>query len=760
MPSARPGRRAKTAVATYAPEKPTAAPQPKQLRQPANKVNVSDTSDPIDIVHASWRFIHVYLFLRHFQKQLNLPAVKLSKLESLFIGPPVTDASTDSPSTEPSATDPSAVDADLQKQWAKLLIPLLACVYADDRGHINESNYQQKLYKFYFNHSLDTLVQQVLERQTVRFHMEQLTVVERLFAMQDLIDHVFDTGHGAYWRNEVEADTMRHRPLGKDSDGWTYWLISDLRLYREIPGATKKENDDYTFELLASDVEQWEAYMTKWSKSKKPAEKFLSEQLGIVGAVAVERLIARKAAQEREAARLERARLYEITPKKRSRRIEVKSEADEQRRAVEDHAQNELEMEAARLAQERFDRDAELERDRKDMSIAESKLRELVRQFIGDKIHERIKNLDPSDVKELNRWQQISSRLKKSPTFEDIVDKFKDWVLLLHNDALLTVEFPLDTSSSQNPPDIFSTASDNGQQSEDQTSNLDAQGGHTVVHQPEDNITTPHQLPVGEPSLSIPLPTMPHIHTHTHNDQSDLPIQNGQPMSDELPQVQPRLESKPLTTPMHETSQPPTQSPASQLPGLPIESTVTSASPALPIDPNHTADAKPVSWSFQGLAPKSPAHDHDDKQSKAPIKVKARVGRARKFKLPKLYKRDLHLPFSHILHFTGPATESGLADPTVRFMLYAMVTNLRQLESVQKFEKRPDRRKRKKTLPPLPPFYTIQRDLLLDAYKDKGGFQQWLTDMDEAMNKIDPFWVEVKRHAYSLFGTVFAPKSS
>ncbi|KAI8074029.1 hypothetical protein BC940DRAFT_343578 [Gongronella butleri] len=541
MPSARPVRRAKANVTSYKPPVSKAASkaapkQPAPSKEPI--IAITDASPPRDIVNASWRFLYIYQFLAQFHKFLNLPAIKLDTLESLLAA--------DQPAEQ--LDDESRYD----KKWARVLVPLLACVNADDRGHVTEVNFGKKLYSFFFNHSLDTIVQGVLTKTADAevIDMNTLTVIERLYVLQDLVDHIFETGHGLVWRNEIQPEDMRCYPLGKDTDGWTYWLISDIRLYREIPGAAKKSDDDYTFELVAKDTNQWQEYMKKWSvKSKRPAERHLAEQLQEIGAIVVEKLEQRRLWKLKEEAKLERQRQYELIPKKRSRRIETKVEEDERLREKEEQVQTEVDLELLRLEQERIERDAQVAEDTKAMSIEEAKLRDYVHQLVQAKTQEHIAALQPNDAQGNAHWQQVRARMKKTATYEEIVDKLKDWTLFVQPEQQVycSPDEPITYVDPNAPLPVIPTQSEQIKpENEDHTSDVDidddnANAAAPVQPQPQPTTENSNPEPSIEKSEPVKAESTSETATTAETAAPELKSQPSQPETSSTAHPEPNL---------------------------------------------------------------------------------------------------------------------------------------------------------------------------------------------------------------------------
>ncbi|CAO3612979.1 unnamed protein product [Cunninghamella echinulata] len=85
MPS-RHSRKAKSNIESYG---------EKNKRTPAQflQLLLLQIHHHLDILHASWKFLYIFQFLTLFRTQLNLPAISIERLESLFLFQPTTDSS-------------------------------------------------------------------------------------------------------------------------------------------------------------------------------------------------------------------------------------------------------------------------------------------------------------------------------------------------------------------------------------------------------------------------------------------------------------------------------------------------------------------------------------------------------------------------------------------------------------------------------------------------------------------------------------------
>ncbi|RUS15120.1 hypothetical protein BC937DRAFT_92875, partial [Endogone sp. FLAS-F59071] len=92
----------------------------------------------------------------------------------------------------------------------------------------------------------------------------------------------------------------------------------------------------FFLQKLARTPEDWHGWMERFKTSRKVVERSLCEMLSEYGEEAIAEIEAQKVARAREKERLEKLRLLEAMPKKRSSRIESKKkEVEEQQRAEE-----------------------------------------------------------------------------------------------------------------------------------------------------------------------------------------------------------------------------------------------------------------------------------------------------------------------------------------------------------------------------------------------------------------------------------------
>ncbi|KAI9300154.1 hypothetical protein BJ944DRAFT_244467 [Cunninghamella echinulata] len=306
-----------------------------------------------------------------------------------------------------------------------------------------------------------------------------------------------------------------------------------------MPISPRKKETDYTFELIADNIEDWEKWINKYSKkSPKSLDKKLSDNLQEHGEPIIQKLEARKAAKLREEIRLEKAKIFEMIPRKKSRRLVVKSEEDDKKRQLEEMERAQIEYEILQREQEIKEQEEQLEREKQAMQIEEARLREEVYQLIDSMIakkHSHNSNNDMSgnsetDIADNNnnnnnnnsedpddpsasldeaQLKQLRSKLKKSATYDEMIGKLKGWATLLNDDyqiyladeeeSYIDVEMKdsqpianmdIDQSKTENTSNNNSNNSDNSIRLDQQTivQNSDINDGQLQKTEPQEKI--------------------------------------------------------------------------------------------------------------------------------------------------------------------------------------------------------------------------------------------------------------------------------
>ncbi|KAI8086568.1 uncharacterized protein BX664DRAFT_336165 [Halteromyces radiatus] len=842
--SSRHVRKAKSAISSYNEKRhQQTTPRSKKPTQSTSVINVTDASTPEEILHSSWKFLYIYQFLTQFQHQLGLPSISIDHMESLLLFRP--DPSTDDMaeqnlsvddnqnsfndsnevlSRESSVLGSSSVISDqfnnstkLQHTLAKLLVLILASLSDDKKNKITENNYPQYIYKYLYHHSLDERVQDILGRYTDSIDFVRLSIVDKIYVLKDLVDSIFETGTALIWKNELASEDMRAFPMGKDSDGWSYWIFGGSRLYREIQLSPRKKETDYTFQLIAKTEEEWRTWMNKFSlDSPKALERHLAENLQEHGSVIIQKIESRRAAKLREEAKLEKARKLDLLPRKRSRRIEVKSEEDDRRRQLEEMERAQLEFEEAEREREQRELEEQLEKEKQEMQIEEARLKEEVYQLLDAMVtqeyHKKqlVSQTDTTnkngveDDDKITKLKQLRTKLKKSATLEETVEKLKGWNSLLEEGYKIAIH-PLTSAPNSTKVDI----------QHESTNAVSPDLSIPVVTQPENQLTEgtgSQAIPLSDTinaleSSSIMMPdtqTQTLATTNTNDDLSTQSVQ--QPVINRISNSVETMDSSVISATSSQAQSsgnedltiqsipqtifdvPSTSSAPETLESTPMTSTTTTttttvpsssqlvtttsmATPTLPRDDFKTipSDISPIT---QQQAPEQATIlTTTPVISTAPTKTAPVVkrGRPRKVKKPTVDKSALSLTFSDVLRFTGNGSKSDLKDPLLKLILTTMISQIRQYAANSELERRKEKKsgnKRKKSVIPVMDMYTVHKKLLLGKYVPesiddteeshnvKSAFESWLSDMDLVLARNDPITLDLKKFSYDLFISV------
>ncbi|KAI8336550.1 hypothetical protein BC941DRAFT_502789 [Chlamydoabsidia padenii] len=763
MPS-RHNRKAKVAVNTYNEKKiQKAPPRTKNLQQSTPAITVTDASPPEDILHSSWKLLYIFQFLTLFRQHLNLPAISLDHLESLLLSQnyeinkggdtasqpqdQTVDDHGNKNSTYFSSRESSVVDGSIEQQersLAKLIVPIMISLYNDKkRKPINDSNYPHYIYNYLYNHSVEEDIQEILGRYPDSIPFSRLALLDKIAILKELVDSVFETGAALEWKNTLPPEDMRAFPMGKDSEGWSYWIFGDSRLYREMAISPRKKETDYTFQLLATTTTEWTTWMTKFSnKSSKPAERALASNLHEYGTMMVQKMEAKEAAKLRENAKMERAKQLDMLPRKRSRRIEVKSEIEEKRRQLEELEQAQWEYEEAQRELERKQQEDQAERDKQAMQIEEARLKEDVYQALDRKIIETrqlehlqsdttttnaIDDGNDGDGNWIKRLKYLRTKLKKSASYEDVVDKATGWATLLDGDYKV-VATPLNFLSATNQEEEDELI-DVGEplKAPVETSNIIVYG-NVSPPPPSEN-----QQPVSEHLLSAPSGTA----TPQTIDCKEISTSNKDVAAEDT------LKSTTSVTPLakSDSDRPPTTD-TTEISSLsqPFTATGSTTLDSITSSEDTTTTSNTINPSI------------------------VKRGRPRKIKQPVVDIKVLP-SFTDALNFTGNGVKSDLKDPLLKLIICTLISQARQHPIIADAELRHAKKsgkKRKATLVTAPmDLYTIHKKLLLGQYNTEttengsglttngpesnqiltdglSAFEYWLKDMDALPNKGDP----------------------
>ncbi|KAL7316978.1 hypothetical protein PS15m_003389 [Mucor circinelloides] len=408
-----------------------------ERRVPRKKleIHVDETSSPEAILHASWEFISAFQFFNTFKSYFHLPKrLSIEKLELAMLAGKddeqqqqllqedeaedehavhlKRESSVLSQQSNASATTPQPTRNYLADFMIHILLPLLT---QRQKTLINADNYEQFIADVFpdFTHFADM---NVLDKIKVLKSIEMAHVE---ISDPDLVS----------LQNFESCQELRFAPLGTDYEGWVYWYFGDYRLYREIPlpmgkkAATISDTSEFTFELMCSTINEWKDTIEKFKPTKRTASRQLASAITALGKEIIAKLEAREEQRLRHEAKMKRARELELIPKKRSRRLEVKSDEQAKRQKILDEAREKEELEEQQ--RKKLAKEAKLaaDRDRQEMQAEETKLRKELFGIITDFILQGQET--EADMKPLKA--PINSKTSE----KERVDKMKGWIKLL-----------------------------------------------------------------------------------------------------------------------------------------------------------------------------------------------------------------------------------------------------------------------------------------------------------------------------------------
>ncbi|KAG1425078.1 hypothetical protein G6F58_002081 [Rhizopus delemar] len=315
-------------------------------------ISVTEKSSPDKILQSSWLFLTTFQFFSIFQNYFELPTLDIEELEQALIQP-----------------DTSAL---LETVIVRILAPLLS------RRSVNRENYEKHL--------------QDLFPDVAPFHT--LSIVDKIKLLKRIEEANLETEDFLSWKNEVNVDELRLSPLGKDIEGWSYWYFGGNRLYRETPipngkkGMQTLKNNQFTFELVCSSLEEWEKIMNRFQPSKKIAPRELSEKIIEIAEKIIGRIKAKEIAKVKQEAKLKRAKELESIPKKRSRRLEVKFEEEAKRQKVEEIANQQAILEEIERKNQEKEVKKLKEEEKQKLKTEDARLRIQVSDYVKKKLSE------------------------------------------------------------------------------------------------------------------------------------------------------------------------------------------------------------------------------------------------------------------------------------------------------------------------------------------------------------------------------------
>ncbi|KAG1440245.1 hypothetical protein G6F56_012002 [Rhizopus delemar] len=201
-------------------------------------VLVNEESSPDKILCSSWLFLTSFQFFSLFKTYFKLDNLTIEELEEALLQPEPNDR--------------------LKTVLILIISPLLSNV---KKHLINTENYETYLFSLFPEFGTCFATLSIIDKIKLFKKIEE--------ANMENVNEQFLT-----WRNnEVDEKSLRLSSLGKDSEGWSYWNFGN-RLYRETPisigkRATKTiQENQFTFELVCSTVEEWEKLLEDLQQKK------------------------------------------------------------------------------------------------------------------------------------------------------------------------------------------------------------------------------------------------------------------------------------------------------------------------------------------------------------------------------------------------------------------------------------------------------------------------------------------------------------
>ncbi|KAF7725022.1 histone acetyltransferase [Apophysomyces ossiformis] len=333
----------------------------------------------------------VKLLKRTAKSKPTLPEITIDNLEAALLKQKLPEGS--------SLTEPGAFSNELQTPLTvrQIVLKLLPCVLNfESKEYVNEDNYNQYLAEFLREYSSHLAVH--YGEQTDFASLEIHVQVEIL---KTLVDAVLDANDDALrpWKSQVPAA-----------------------------------------EMICETIEDWHKWMAKFStSSRKPAERELAMQLQQIGSIAVRSLQAQQAAKVRREAKLKRMKEIEVTPRKRSKRLEKKYDKELEVRKMEEIQRQQQELEAIQRRHEKEKKEKLKEQEQEQIALAERNLKTQVYQIVDDLRTEYmrkhcVQNGRRSRVIENEKlafFTYLSEKLSRSAGEKDRINKMRGWASLL-----------------------------------------------------------------------------------------------------------------------------------------------------------------------------------------------------------------------------------------------------------------------------------------------------------------------------------------
>ncbi|ORE02591.1 hypothetical protein BCV72DRAFT_265106 [Rhizopus microsporus var. microsporus] len=370
-------------------------------------ISVTENSSPEQILRSSWLFLSTFQFFFLFQDYFELSSLNIEQLENAMMQ--------------------QESNEFLKQFMCHVLTPLLS---SNQRRAINPDNYEQYLF---------TLFPEFGPK------FQKLHVVDRIQLLKRIEEAHLENNSEDFlaWKNSMDVNELRVAPLGKDDAGWNYWYFGDTRLYREIPVSNGKKglkeitNNQFTFELVCSNLEDWERIVESFRTAKRKARE-LSEKIIELGEEMIARIKSREAAKLKQEARLKRAKELEQIPKKRSRRLEAKYEEEAKRQKVEEIASQQAILEEIERQKRVREAKQQREEEQRQYRTEDARLKMDVSNYIKQKMNEA------EEDDERLEYKQLKNQLHKDASRQEKLKKMRGWLKLLKEDEEISISLKVD----------------------------------------------------------------------------------------------------------------------------------------------------------------------------------------------------------------------------------------------------------------------------------------------------------------------------
>ncbi|KAI9490379.1 hypothetical protein BDB00DRAFT_838253 [Zychaea mexicana] len=446
----------------------TKTQQATPQKPPPPTVTVTDASSPDQILRSSWKFFYCFQFLSLFRSLLKLPVITIETFENALKVTKEPSLARSEGSFLAEEMNNSLILDSTRKDAARqtleqILVALLKHVQSQ---RVNTSNCHGFLYDFLVsqqqhneendNSNYEHEDECKLSKPKNSWTIWDLAVPVKIRVLKSLIDRIEKTDQIVELRAGKAPEDMRLAPIGDDAEGWRYWMFDDMRLYRELPMPQKKglplmRDTDYTFEMVCDTLESWQSCLSRFSvKTRNHNGKALGHTINEIAPQIIAKLEAKQAAKAREEARLEKQRLLEALPRKRSRRLEVKEEELSKRLKTDELEQQQIAVEQKERRQQREQEKIEQEQvkqtelDLKDYvyNLIDTKLNEAAtrEEETGTASETRKSRSSPSFVTpEIAFLTELRGILRKSAPEEERVAKMQGWALLLDDENIVHI---------------------------------------------------------------------------------------------------------------------------------------------------------------------------------------------------------------------------------------------------------------------------------------------------------------------------------